>query len=81
MLHNLAPTFPHEGSFIMVHYLCRYQSVIDHLVVFHAVEAAVFDAAAELVLRQGNLEEGAQLLSGASQVLGKQNDTRKSQKH
>lgn len=77
-LYNLVPTFPHEGSFIMVHYLCRYQSVIDHPVVFHAVEAAVFGTAAELVLRQGTAQEGAHLLNGASQVLGRQNDTDKS---
>lgn len=62
----------------MVHYLCRYQSVIDHPVVFHAIEAAVFGTAAELVLRQGTAQEGAHLLNGASQVLGKQNDTDKS---
>lgn len=69
MLCNTLPTFPHEGSFIMVHYLCRHQSVIDHLVVSHAVEAAVLDTAAELVLRQGTLQEGAHLLNGAWQVL------------
>lgn len=69
MLHNAALTFPHEGSFIMVHYLCRNQSVIDHLIDSHAVEAAVLDTAAELVLRQGALQEGAHLLNGALQVL------------
>lgn len=58
----------------MVHYLCRYQSVIDHWVVFHAVEAAVFGTAAELVLRQGTAQEGAHRLDGAWQVLGKEND-------
>lgn len=75
MLYNLLPTFPHEDSFIMVHYLCRDQSVIDHGVVLHAGEGAVLDTAAELVLRQGTLQEGAHLLDGGRQVLDKHNDT------
>lgn len=66
MLYNPVPTFPHEGSFIMVHYLHRNQSVIDHLVVFHAAKGAVFDTAGKLVLRQWTLQEGADLLGGAS---------------
>lgn len=43
-------TLSHEGAFAAVHYLCSDQSVVDHRVVLHAAEAAVFHAAGNLVL-------------------------------
>lgn len=65
LLCHLLHTFPHEGSFLVVHYLCRDQSIIDHSVVFHAAEAAVFGTVVDLVLRQGTLQERAQFRNGA----------------
>lgn len=64
-----SPTFSHEGAFAMVHYLFSNQSIVDHLVVFHAAEAAVFRAVVDLVLHQGTLQERAYPLYGAMWVL------------
>lgn len=39
----------------MVHYLLADQSVVGHLVVLHAAEAAVFHTVVDFVLQQGSL--------------------------
>lgn len=70
-------TFPHEGTFAVVHYLFCNQAVIDHLVDFHAAKAAVLHAAVHLILHQGAPQVGAHLLDGATQVL----DTTHNRKH
>lgn len=62
-------TFPHEGSFAVVHQLFCNQAVIDHLVLFHAAKAAVLHTAVHLILRQRALQVGAHLLDRATQVL------------
>ncbi len=49
----------------MVHDLLRDQGVVDHLVVFHAAEAAVFHTVVDFILHQGTLQERAYLLYGA----------------
>lgn len=53
----------------MVHYLPVDQSVVGHLVAFHAAEAAVFHTVVELVLQQGTLQMSTQPLNGTSNVL------------
>lgn len=67
-------TISHEGAFAVVHYLCSDQSVVDHRVVLHAAEAAVFHTAGNLVLHQGTLQERAYSLYGAAQVLRNDKD-------
>lgn len=53
----------------MIQYLIRNKAVVDHLVVLHAAEAAVFHTVIELMLQQRALQERAHLVDGPMQVL------------
>lgn len=48
-------TFPHEAALAVVHYVVRDESVVDHVVIFHAAEAAVLDTVVDFLLQQGML--------------------------
>ena len=43
-------TLPHEGSLAVVHDVLRNQSVVHHTVLLHAAEAAVTEAAFQLLV-------------------------------
>lgn len=66
-----SPTSPHEGAFAVVHHVFSdlWVSVVHHLVVFHAAEAAVLCTVVDLILHQGTLQERAYPLYGPIQVL------------
>lgn len=53
----------------MIHDLLRDETVVDHLVVFHAAESAVLHTAAEFLLLQTTLQELAHAIDGAAEVL------------
>lgn len=67
----VSPTFSHEGAFAVVYHVLSdlWVSVVDHLVVFHAAEAAVLCTVVDLILHQGTLQERAYPLYGAIQIL------------
>lgn len=62
-------TFPHEGALVVVHYLLRDERIVDHVVIFHGVEAALLHTAVDLILLQRTLHESAEPLYGSMYVL------------
>lgn len=60
----------------MIQYLSRDKRVVDHVVVFHAAEAAVSHTVVHLILHQVALEERADLPNGAVEVLTHTNNKR-----
>lgn len=62
-------TFPEEGAFAMIQYLPRDKGVVDHLVVLHAAEAAVFHTVVQLILQQRALQEATHPVHGLMCVL------------
>lgn len=58
-------TFSHEGALAMVQDLLCNEAVVNHLVVFHVAEGAVFHKAVELLFHQRALQERADPLYGS----------------